>query len=168
MKRFVGWFSVILLGFFIAELTQPAQTYLVAPWTRFLAVLGGAVASWIDPATITHGAVLLNPATGSGIEIVAGCNGVEAMLILLAAIIAFPAPWSSKLWGIAVGMVAIQALNLLRIVSLYFLQQWSPGAFEFAHLYVWQALILLDVLIVWLIWLRTLPRPVRDPTGTHA
>ena len=30
--------------------------------------------------------------------------------------------------------------------------------FEWAHLYVWQALIMLDVLVVWLIWVRTLPR----------
>ena len=31
--------------------------------------------------------------------------------------------------------------------------------FEWAHLYVWQALIMLDVLIVWLVWVRTLPAP---------
>jgi hypothetical protein len=31
--------------------------------------------------------------------------------------------------------------------------------FEWAHQYVWQALIMLDVLIVWLIWVRRIPRP---------
>jgi hypothetical protein len=31
-------------------------------------------------------------------------------------------------------------------------------AFEWAHQYVWQALIMLDVLIVWLIWVRRVPR----------
>jgi hypothetical protein len=34
--------------------------------------------------------------------------------------------------------------------------------FEWAHLYVWQALIMLDVLVVWLLWVRTLPRPEPD------
>jgi hypothetical protein len=34
--------------------------------------------------------------------------------------------------------------------------------FEWAHLYVWQALIMLDVLVVWLIWVRTLPREGDD------
>ena len=33
--------------------------------------------------------------------------------------------------------------------------------FEWAHLYVWQALIMLDVLVVWLVWVRTLPRAGR-------
>jgi hypothetical protein len=31
-------------------------------------------------------------------------------------------------------------------------------AFEWAHLYVWQALIMLDVLVVWLVWVRLLPK----------
>jgi hypothetical protein len=33
--------------------------------------------------------------------------------------------------------------------------------FEWAHLYVWQALIMLDVLVVWLIWVRMLPHDGR-------
>ena len=32
--------------------------------------------------------------------------------------------------------------------------QW----FEFAHLYLWQALIMLDVLVVWLLWIRWVGR----------
>ena len=39
--------------------------------------------------------------------------------------------------------------------------------FEWAHLYVWQALIMLDVLVVWLIWVRTLPRDA-DGGGRRA
>jgi hypothetical protein len=44
------------------------------------------------------------------------------------------------------------------VISLFYLGQWNMQVFEWAHLYVWQALIMLDVLIVWLIWVRTLPR----------
>jgi exosortase/archaeosortase family protein len=54
--------------------------------------------------------------------------------------------------------LAIQALNLVRIVSLFYLVQWSARAFEFAHLYLWQALIMLDVLLAWLLWLRWVTR----------
>jgi hypothetical protein len=35
-------------------------------------------------------------------------------------------------------------------------------AFEWAHLYIWQALIMLDVLIVWLIWVRRINRSARN------
>lgn len=56
----------------------------------------------------------------------------------------------------------MQALNLVRIISLYYLGKWNIPAFgqmslfEFAHLYLWQALIMLDVLVVWLLWVRYL------------
>jgi hypothetical protein len=45
------------------------------------------------------------------------------------------------------------------VASLFYLGQWNANAFQWAHLYLWQALIMLDVLIVWLVWIRTLPRP---------
>ena len=52
----------------------------------------------------------------------------------------------------------MQGLNIVRVISLFYLGQWNCDVFEWAHLYVWQALIMLDVLIVWLVWVRTLPR----------
>jgi exosortase/archaeosortase family protein len=55
--------------------------------------------------------------------------------------------------------VAIQVLNLARIVSLFYLGQWDMKWFEWAHLYLWQALIMLDALIVWMLWIRALPGP---------
>ena len=54
----------------------------------------------------------------------------------------------------AIGIAAVQAANLLRVISLYYLNLWNIEAFDFAHLYLWQALIMLDVLIVWLLWMR--------------
>ena len=45
------------------------------------------------------------------------------------------------------------------IISLFYLGQWNMTAFvQWAHLYIWQALIMLDVLIVWLIWVRRINR----------
>ena len=49
-------------------------------------------------------------------------------------------------------------MNLLRIISLFYLGQWSETLFDWAHLYIWQALIMLDALIVFLVWIRYLPK----------
>jgi exosortase H (IPTLxxWG-CTERM-specific) len=84
-------------------------------------------------------------------------NGVEAAIILIAAMLAFPAPWKHRLVGILAGLAAVQALNVVRVISLFYIGQWNLRAFEWAHLYAWQALIMLDVLIVWLVWIRALP-----------
>jgi exosortase H (IPTLxxWG-CTERM-specific) len=82
--------------------------------------------------------------------------------VLIAAILAFPASWPRKLAGLAAGIVAVQGLNVVRVISLFYLGQWSFEVFEWAHLYLWQALIMLDVLVVFLIWVRTLPRDDGD------
>lgn len=163
MLRFLLIFFLILAVLFVAELTPPAQQWVVQPWTNFVAYLSGIVARWIDPNTLVYGATLMDPVSRFGVTIVAGCNGVEATIMLLAAMLAFPASLAAKAIGIVVGTIAVQGLNLVRVVSLYFIGRWSMPAFEFAHLYAWQVLILLDVLIVWLLWLRALPatKPAR-------
>ena len=58
---------------------------------------------------------------------------------------------------------AIQSLNIVRIISLFYMGQWSQVMFDWFHLYLWQALIVLDALAVWLIWLRYLPKRKRLP-----
>jgi len=121
-----------------------------------------------DPHVASFGKVLQSTTNGFAISIEAGCNGIEAALILVAAMLAFPAPWKHRAVGIAAGMVAIQVLNIARVVSLFYLGQWSLRAFEWAHLYLWQALIMLDVLIVWLLWIRTLPATPGAPIEGEA
>src|SRR4029450_3078261 len=112
------------------------------------------------------GKVMRSTQNGFAVSIEAGCNGVEATIVLIAAMLAFPAPWKNKLMGLAAGIVAVQGLNILRVISLFYLGQWDYKVFEWAHLYVWQALIMLDVLIVWLVWVRTLPAGSDDaPRG---
>ena len=129
-----------------------------------MARVSGALMRVFDASITTSGNVI--GATGSpfAVSIEAGCNGVEATLVLVAAMLAFPAPWPHRVRGMLIGVAAVQALNVLRVVSLFYLGRWNEDAFEWAHLYVWQALIMLDVLIVWVVWVRFAPAaaaPVR-------
>ena len=154
MHRFLILFVVLLLGLFTIELLQPVQTHIVVPWTGFLAKLASGIAGFFDGNVISEGKVMRDAITGHGVSIEAGCNGVEAVLLLAAAVIAYPSSIKLKVLGIGLGFIAIQALNLVRIITLYYMADWSPKVFEFFHLYLWQALIMLDVLVVWLVWLK--------------
>jgi exosortase H (IPTLxxWG-CTERM-specific) len=158
MLRFLVVFVALQALLFGAELTPWAQAYLVVPWTNTLASVSTFLVTQFDPSVVATGKVIRSTANGFAVSIEAGCNGVEATIVLLAAMLAFPAPWKHRLVGVAAGIVAVQALNVVRVISLFYLGQWNLAVFEFAHLYVWQALIMLDVLVVWLIWVRTLPR----------
>lgn len=166
MTRFAVLFALILAALFAAELTRPAQEAFVVPWTEGLARASAAVVTLFDGNVAAQGRLLIQKTTGFAVSIEAGCNGIEAAIILVAAILAFPAPVKHKALGVLAGLAAVQALNLVRVVSLFYLGQWSMSAFEWAHLYLWQALIMLDVLVVWLLWLRTLPRREAPPLAT--
>jgi exosortase H (IPTLxxWG-CTERM-specific) len=158
MVRFFVLFVTLLALLFALELTPWVQAYFVVPWTNALAAISTSIVTVFDANVIASGKVIRSVTNGFAVSIEAGCNGVEATIVLLAAIFAFPAPWRHKLIGIAIGIVAVQALNVVRVISLFYIGQWDHAVFEWAHQYVWQALIMLDVLIVWLIWVRRIPR----------
>lgn len=158
MLRFFVAFVLLQAILFGLELTPWVQQHFVVPWTNTLAAISTWLVTVFDPNVMAVGKIMRSTTNGFAVSIEAGCNGVEATIVLLAAILAFPASWQRKLIGLAVGIVAVQGLNIVRVISLFYLGQWDRTWFEWAHLYVWQALIMLDVLIVWLIWVRTLPR----------
>lgn len=158
MIRFFVLFTVLLVGLFTLEILQPAEKYVILPFTSFIADVSAWIVQFFDDNVTSVSNVIRDKTTGFGVRIERGCNGIEALIILFAAIFAFPAPTRNKLVGFTIGFFAIQVLNMVRIVSLFYLGQWNQVAFEWFHLYLWQALIILDALVVWLIWLRTLPQ----------
>ena len=77
------------------------------------------------------------------VDVKNGCNGIEAALLLLAAMLAFPAPPKARAIGIAAGLAAIQGVNLFRIVSLFWLGAHRRDVFELFHAAIWQTTLIL-------------------------
>lgn len=165
MLRFFALFLGIQLSLFGVNMLNWVQQHAVLPWTALLARISAGLVTWFDPNAAAQGKVLWNTATGFGVSIEPGCNGIEACIVLVAAILAFPASWRSKLTGMLAGCAAVQALNVVRVISLFYIGQWNTAAFNFAHEFLWQALIMLDVLIVWLIWVRRSTRGEQGGDG---
>lgn len=157
MLKFFTTFFLILIVLFGLELWQPIQELLIIPWTQGIAFLSGKIMQTFDFNVLISNDMLHSARTGFAVVIRAGCNGIEAAIILIAAMLAFPhATLKQRFIGISIGFLTVQSLNILRIISLYYLGLWNKTFFEWAHLYVWEVLIMLDVLIVFLIWLRWL------------
>ncbi|MCK5869384.1 exosortase H [Methylococcaceae bacterium CS1] len=157
MYKFFIYFIGIQLVLFAIEQTNSVHQTIIIPFTEMIAHISVWLVMLFDEGVISQGVILQQVDTGFSVSIQSGCNGVEAVLVLIAAILAFPSPWKFKLWGIITGFFAVELLNIVRIISLFYLGQWNQDVFEWAHLYIWQALIMLDVLIVFLLWLRLLP-----------
>ena len=161
MLRFFLLFLALQLSLFGLNMLNWVQQHLVLPWTALLARICAGLVTWFDSSAAAQGKVLWNTATGFGVSIEPGCNGIEAFIVLFAAIVAFPSTWRHKLVGLAAGFVAVQALNVVRVISLFYLGQWNRFWFDVFHSYLWQALIVLDALVIFLVWLRWLPRRPR-------
>lgn len=177
MLRFFLTFIVLQLTLFGINMLGVVQQHVVLPWTALLACVCAALVTLFDASAAAAGKVLWNTVSGFGVSIEPGCNGIEACIVLFAAVIAFPSTWRHKLVGLAAGFVAVQGLNVVRVISLFYLGQWNTQVFNFAHEYLWQALIMLDVLVVWLLWVRAgskspessgPPAPPEDPPAPPA
>jgi len=158
MKKYALFYFFILGGLFGLETTPWAQSFTVGTWTQFLADFSGGLMQLFDNKVVVQGSDIRNSQTGYAVSIRSGCNGVEAAMILAAAILAYPAHWVKKLLGMMIGILAIQILNVVRIISLYYLGAWSQKALDIAHLYVWPGLIILDALVIFLLWIHWLGR----------
>lgn len=167
MKKFLFLFFLLLVTLFVVELTPPAQKFFVQPFTALLATISISLIHLFDDNVMSYGVIIYNTVNQFAVSIEAGCNGIEASIILFSAIMTFPRSWKARLLGVAIGLVSLHAVNILRIISLFYLGQWNMTAFEWAHLYLWQALIMLDVFVVFLLWLRFAPDRL-PATPAHA
>lgn len=157
MRRFLLSFLGIGLLLYGLVYLPPVRDGLIAPFTDGLTTIAGSIITLFGGQAWVQGNILTIP--GFSVRILDLCNGVEATLLLWAVVLAFPAPWRYRLWGLLIGFLGVQVLNLLRIISLTYLGVWKPDWFHWFHWYVWDALILLDVLLLFMLWLRRLPLP---------
>lgn len=168
MGRFAVTFLLILVCLFSVEMTKQVQERLIEPFTGFLATLSAALITPFDSSVVANGKILQFTDSGFAVSIEAGCNGVEATIVLIAAVVAFPAPWRARLAVIALGFLAVQVMNIARIVSLFYLGNWNVGVFTWVHLYLWPVLIMLDVLIVFMVYLRYLAGDSKEAQAASA
>jgi exosortase H (IPTLxxWG-CTERM-specific) len=145
-------FTVLTLGAMAILILLAVDAGFTQPFTRMLV----AICAWlmnIFGADVRANGVVLSFATGAGAVMVAsGCNAVEVCILFAAAIAPFPAPVAARAAGVIVGVAAIQALNLLRIISLLLLSRFAANVFDFFHLFVWDAFIMLDGVALFLAW----------------
>jgi len=161
---FLGIFLLILGGGFTLLSVNAVNDQVVEPFTAAVAKVSGTVLDLIGQDVSMQGTLIRN--THFAVNIRNGCNGVETMIIFLAAVLAFPAPWRARLAGIAIGMVAIQLVNLVRVVALFLTGVYFPAFFDSSHTVVWQTLVILFGVVLWIFWANRFAAPRTAPAAT--
>lgn len=85
-------------------------------------------------------------------NVVAECTAIGPIILYIGAVVAYPASKRAKLAGVAAGVVVLTAVNLVRIISLFWIGEAYPEYLDVVHLLVWQSVIILLAIIMWLLW----------------
>jgi exosortase H (IPTLxxWG-CTERM-specific) len=151
---FFAKFFVLMGLLLFLELLNPVSQKIIVPFTNLLARSSVFLLGLLGTKTNVSGTLIVSPQFAADIK--AGCTGIEPIIILLSAIFAFPSPWKAKVYGAVLGMVILQVVNLIRIVSLVYLGINHPKYFHDAHTFIWQIVIIALSLFLWMVWARSL------------
>jgi exosortase H (IPTLxxWG-CTERM-specific) len=160
--RFVLVFCATALVGFALEVIPWVDTSMTKPFIASQTLLAGGLIHIFGGLAEVTNAVIRHPINQFALLIASGCSGIEAAILLAAGVMAFPATWLQRGIGLLIGTTAIMGMNVLRVISLYYLGQYSMKWFDWAHLYAWDVLIMVDGVIVFLLWIRWLPPVRRD------
>ena len=145
---------VAIAGVLFAIYTFPYQESGISEgwFTTYLsayAKVAGSALALFEPSLHVHGQDIIGRAS---LRIVKNCDAMEAEILFVAAVLAFPSAWPKRLIGALLGALLIAAINVLRIASLYQIGVHFPKAFEFVHLELWPLLLVASAVAVFLAW----------------
>jgi exosortase H (IPTLxxWG-CTERM-specific) len=160
--RFLILFLTILTVSFTVVALRSVNDAVVNPYTGFVARMAGATLHLIGEEITVDGFHLRSPRFA--VTIYNGCNGLITSLIFISGVLAFPARWRAKLVGTVGGLAAIQAINLVRIISLYYVGIYLPEYFNQSHIFIWQSVVILAGVTLWIVWAHFAASPLRDET----
>lgn len=149
-------FGAILLVFIIAFFLEPVREYVISPFTSFVALCSSLIMNIFGAGSFVKQTFLST--SGYSINVVDGCNGIYATAILVSGVLAYPSSTKEKLYGVALGTLAIFFMNLGRVISLFYLGQSYPDIFEEVHIYVWHPIIILWAIFIWDFWSRKIKK----------
>lgn len=145
-------FALLCVVFYLPIAVPALERVTVAPFTHGLAVVSGAALRAIGQSVVTEGTVIRGGVFA--VDVRNGCNAVEAVAFLAAAILAFDARITKRVTGAIAGSIILELLNVIRIVTLYLLGKYHRDLFDMFHLAVWQTLMFCAAVLIFLIWTR--------------
>ena len=150
--RFVLYFILFFLVLQIANYSIRSYTSPLLIHT-LTAGVSSRIINFITPGekSFARGASI-----GSGtftIAIAQGCEGIDGILLVTAALCAFNMGMRRKIVSILVGSSVMYVANLARTIGLYYTLKYKPDMFDLAHIYIGQTFIILVGILFFMAWI---------------
>ncbi len=148
----IDHYTLLLMG-------DGIQTYLA-----MIARSSAAILRVLGHEATTSGTAIVSPEFS--VQIVRGCDALDPTFAFVAAVLASPVSIWLKLPGLVVGTISLLLVNLVRIVSLFFVGIYFREIFDIMHYELWQAGFIGLAIVFWAIWVQWATR--RRERMTHA
>lgn len=143
-------FAVLVAVFYAVVHSPGIEGRIFEPSLRLIAAASGTLLRALGFQAVVDGRLV--QADGITVQIVRGCDGLEAIAVFVAAVLASPASAWPKVAGCLVGPAFLSLVNLLRVVSLFYVALHFPKAFDLIHEDLWQPAFVLIAVSAWLAW----------------
>jgi exosortase/archaeosortase family protein len=81
-----------------------------------------------------------------------GCNGLTTIGLFIGFVVAYPGKMIQRFLFIPLGILAIYATNVLRVIAMVLAQKYWPAAFDPLHTFGLTAIFYVVVFALWVLW----------------
>ncbi len=143
------------MAIFYTLLATPYFDGMLYSYLEANAWLSNAILKALGQHTAVTGVTIQSPKFAVAIQ--RGCDAVEPTWLFCSAVLSFSSSWVHKLLGVFAGIILLQILNLIRIVSLFWIGLHWPEIFNSVHMEIWPVVFLLVAILLFIGWREWTP-----------
>ncbi len=159
-------FAILMGAFYAVYLPFSGEEGIFGDYLALIARASGIILNLVGQDITIDGTGV--DTRGFGMEIVRGCDGVEATALFASAVLASPVALRARLVFMLAGTAALVLINIFRNVTIFLVGVYFPAAVDRIHFEAWPGVMIVLVLVSWLIWARWAMRASAPQTDTTA
>ncbi len=126
-------------------------SWVMLPFTWSTTKITTLLLQWIGLPVYMDNFMVMS-ARGINMEIIYECTGIYGMIVYVSAVMATRVNVLSRLIGIWVGLPVLWIMNLVRLITIYWITFEHPPLFNFIHTYFWQLFLIIVVILLYYGW----------------
>lgn len=155
---FAGFAARLFLYLFLVSLffSLGKLHEALLPLQELLAASAAAGANLAGASAAVQGTIIRTD--HAALDINHECTGIFVLLVYTMFVLAYPAPWRNRMSGAAVGWIALNLVNVTRLIVLTLIASRKPEWFAYFHEYFFQGLFIALLAVLASIWTEQVRR----------
>lgn len=126
---FLSLYAILFVGWEQARGTE-LERWVVHDLTARPAA---TLVNWLTPEVKARAIDSSIRAPGGGLNILNGCEGLDALFLLICAFVIAPMGWRIRVGGFLLGVAVVFVINQARILALFYAYRMDRGLFDTLH-----------------------------------